>query len=180
MQRKDQRVGVFVDVQNMYYSSRALYDQRVDFGEILKEAIGDRQCIRAFAYVIQAEQEDESTFFDALRERGFELRSKPIQNFRGGNQKGDWDIGIAMDIVQMLPKLDVVVLISGDGDFAELLKYIKSRGARAEVMAFGSSASSLLRAEADAVFDLSSNTKRFLIPKKHFRKIPSAKKQAQI
>lgn len=166
MQYPSQRVGVFVDVQNMYYSARALYEQRVDFGEILKEAIGDREIIRAVAYVIQADKEEEQTFFDALQERGFELRTKELLNFHGGNSKGDWDIGIAMDIVSMVDKLDVIVLVSGDGDFSELLRYVKSRGARAEVMAFGSSASSQLRLEADAVFDLSQDPKRFLIPKK--------------
>lgn len=175
MQRIDQRVGVFVDVQNMYYSARALFDQRVNFAEILKEAVGPRQLIRAFAYVIQAESEDENDFFEALSERGFELRKKPIQNFHGGAQKGDWDIGIAMDIVQMLPKLDVIILVSGDGDFAELLKYVKSRGVRAEVMAFGSSASGLLRAEADAVCDLAADPARFLLPKKYFYKPSSSR-----
>lgn len=165
MQYPSQRVGVFVDVQNMYYSARALYDQRVDFGEILKEAVGDRQLVRALAYVIEAEKEEEQAFFDALTERGYELRSKPILNFYGGASKGDWDIGIAMDIVGMADKLDVVVLVSGDGDFADLVKYIQSRGVLAEVMAFGSSASSQLRDAADAVLDLSAD-KKFLIPKK--------------
>lgn len=165
MQYPAQRVGVFVDVQNMYYSARALYEQKVDFGEILKEAVGDRQLVRAFAYVIQADKEDEQTFFDALTERGYELRSKPILNFHGGASKGDWDIGIAMDIVGMADKLDVVVLVSGDGDFADLVRYIQSRGVLAEVMAFGSSASSQLREAADAVFDLSQD-KKFLIPNK--------------
>lgn len=166
MQQPSQRVGVFVDVQNMYYSARALYDQRVDFGEILKEAVGDRQLIRAVAYVIKASHDDEKSFFNALEERGFELRMKDLLSFYGGNQKGDWDIGIAMDIIRLAPKLDAVVLVSGDGDFAELLKHVKSLGCRAEVIAFGSSASSALRQEADAVFDLSQDTKRFLIPKK--------------
>lgn len=166
MQYNAQRVGVFVDVQNMYYSARALYEQRVDFGEILKEAVGERQLIRAFAYVIKADKEDEQTFFDALVERGYELRSKDLLQFYGGNQKGDWDVGIAMDVIRLLPKLDAIVLVSGDGDFADLLRYVKSRGCLAEVMAFGSSASSALREEADAVLDLSADTKRFLIPKK--------------
>lgn len=170
MQYPSQRVGVFVDVQNMYYSARALYDQRVDFGEILKEAVGDRQLVRALAYVIEAEKEEEQTFFDALTERGYELRSKPILNFYGGASKGDWDIGIAMDIVGMADKLDVVVLVSGDGDFADLVKYIQSRGVLAEVMAFGSSASSQLRDAADAVLDLSAD-KKFLIPKKRSSRV---------
>lgn len=166
MQNPAQRVGVFVDVQNMYYSARALYDQRVDFGEILKEAIGNRQLVRAFAYVIKADKDEEQTFFDALTERGYELRMKDLLNFYGGNQKGDWDVGLAMDVVRMAPKLDAVVLVSGDGDFAELLKYVKALGCRAEVMAFGSSASSQLREVADSVLDLSDDTKKFLIPSK--------------
>ncbi|HLD22105.1 MAG TPA: NYN domain-containing protein [Patescibacteria group bacterium] len=166
MQHSSQRVGVFVDVQNMYYSARALYDQHVDFGEILKEAVGNRHLIRAFAYVIQADNEDEKTFFTALQERGFELRVKELQSFYGGAKKGDWDVGLSMDVVRMAPKLDAIVLVSGDGDFAELLRYVKALGCRAEVMAFGSSASSALRTEADTLCDLSQDTNRFLIPKK--------------
>lgn len=174
MQRPAQRVGVFVDVQNMYYSARALFDQRVDFGEILKEAVGERQLVRAIAYVIRAEKEEESKFFDALEERGYELRIKDLLRFYGGNEKGDWDIGISMDVVRMCDKLDAVVLVSGDGDFADLLEYVKGRGCQAEVMAFGSSASSQLREAADAVFDLSQDKKRFLIPQKK-----SGKKKVQ-
>lgn len=173
MQHETQRVGVFVDVQNMYYSARALYEQKVDFGEILKEAVGNRQLVRAFAYVIQADNEDEGTFFDALRERGYELRSKALLNFYGGTSKGDWDVGLAIDVVRMVDKLDVVVLISGDGDFKDLLQYVKEHGARAEVLAFGSSASSQLVEEADAVYDLAQDPKRFLIPKKRPSRKPA-------
>lgn len=169
MQQTAQRVGVFVDVQNMYYSARALYDQRVDFGQILEEAAGGRQLVRAIAYVIQADKSQEDTFFDALEERGFELRKKDLLEFSGGNKKGDWDVGLAIDVVTMVDKLDVVVIVSGDGDFAPLLRYVKMRGARAEVMSFGSSLSSDLLEQADAVFDLSQNTKRFLVPKKRGR-----------
>lgn len=160
-----QRVGVFVDVQNMYYSARALYEQKVDFGEILSEAVGERDLVRAFAYVIRADNDDESTFFDALQERGYEIRAKQLLNFYGGNAKGDWDVGLAMDVVRMVDKIDVVVLVSGDGDFTDLLQYARGRGCRTEVMAWGSSASSQLVEVADAVCDLSQDTKRFLIPK---------------
>lgn len=167
MQRTHQRVGVFVDVQNMYYSARALYDQRVDFGEILKEAVGDRQLIRAFAYVIEAGKEEEGKFFDALVDRGYTLRSKELLRFHGGNEKGDWDIGMAIDMIKLADKLDAVVLVSGDGDFADVLYYLKSKGVQCEVMAFGSSASSQLREAADAVLDLSENLGRFLIPSRN-------------
>ncbi len=163
MQQQAQRVAVFVDVQNMYYSARALYEQKVDFGEILKEAVGDRQLIRAFAYVIRADKEEEENFFDALRNRGYELRVKDLLQFYGGNQKGDWDVGLAMDVVRMVDKVDAIVIVSGDGDFADLLQYAQSRGVHAEVMAFGSSASSALRETADAILDLSADTDKFLI-----------------
>lgn len=178
MQNPAQRVAVFVDVQNMYYSARALYDQRVDFGEILKEAVGIRQLVRAFAYVIQADKEEENTFFEALQERGYELRSKELLSFYGGAKKGDWDVGLAMDVVRMAQKVDTIVLVSGDGDFAELLRYVKAQGCRAEVMAFGSSASSQLRAEADAVYDLSQDTHRFLIAKKRTARPATARSTA--
>lgn len=173
MQHPTQRVGVFVDVQNMYYSARALYEQYANFGEILKEAVGERHLVRAFAYVIKADQEDENSFFTALQDRGYELRAKDLQTFYGGNKKGDWDVGLAMDVVRLVSKLDVVVLVSGDGDFVELLRYVKAHGCKAEVMAFGSSASSALRAEADAVYDLAQDTARFLMPKKGTRTRPT-------
>lgn len=177
MKQKNQRVGVFVDVQNMYYSARALYDQRVDFGEILKEAVGERHLVRAYAYVIKAAKEDEQTFFDALRERGYELRAKELLTYFGGHQKGDWDVGLALDIVRLAPKLDAVVLVSGDGDFTDLIKYAKDKGCRVEVMAFGPSASSTLREEADDFYDLAQNTRQFLIPKRSRRPIRQSHRQ---
>jgi len=127
--------------------------------------VGDRQLVRAFAYVIRADKDEESSFFEALQSRGYELKEKSLLTFHGGNQKGDWDIGIAIDIIALCDKLDAIVLVSGDGDFAPLMDYVKQRGCRAEVMAFGSSASSQLREAADAVFDLSAEPKRFLIPR---------------
>ncbi len=77
----DQRIGVFVDVQNMYYSARQLYKQKVNFNVVLKEAIAGRQLIRAIAYVIKADFKDEGTFYDALSEMGFEVKSKDLQVF---------------------------------------------------------------------------------------------------
>jgi len=117
---KHQRIGVFVDVQNMYYSARNLYKKKVDFKSLLKDAISDRKLIRAIAYVIKADVKDETNFYDALERMGFEVKAKDIQVFYDGSKKGDWDVGIAMDIMRLAPKLDVVVLVSGDGDFTEL------------------------------------------------------------
>jgi len=161
---KDQKIGVFVDVQNLYYSARALYHKKVDFGKILKEVTGNRKLIRAIAYVIKTDVvKKESNFFEALSNRGYEVKSKDLQTFYGGAKKGDWDIGIAMDTIEIAPKLDVIILISGDGDYVELLQHLKrAESCKVEVAAFRKSASSRLVEEADEFMDLSEGNK-FLI-----------------
>ena len=164
-QNKDQRVGVFVDVQNLYYSARHLYDSKVAFGEVLKEAVAGRKLIRAIAYVIKADNMAEHTFFEALDKMGYEVKSKDLQVFYGGNKKGDWDIGVAMDTIELAPKLDTVVLVSGDGDYKELVQHLKRAcGCRVEVIAFGKSASSKLKEEADSFYDLDGKKKFLLKP----------------
>ena len=112
---KDQRVGVFVDVQNMYYSAKNLYNAKVNFAQILKAAVGNRSIIRAIAYVIKADVKEEQNFFDALEKIGFEVKAKDLQVFAGGAKKGDWDIGLAMDTIELAPKLDTIIIVSGDG-----------------------------------------------------------------
>lgn len=160
---KEQRVGVFIDVQNLYYSAKNLYKRKVNFRAILKDAVGLRRLIRAIAYVIKADVKDEKNFFDALENIGFEVRAKDLQVFWGGAKKGDWDVGIAMDAMRIASKLDTVVLVSGDGDFVDLLHHLKALGCRTEVMAFSKTASSKLVAEADYFVDLGKNTRKFLI-----------------
>ena len=164
---KEQRVGVFVDVQNLYYSARNLHNSKVNFNEILKKAVSGRKLIRAFAYVIRADVKEESNFFEALENQGYEIRAKDLQTFVGGHKKGDWDVGIAMDIVKMAPKVDVIILVSGDGDYVPLVQYAQSLGCRVEAIAFGKSASSMLKSAADDFFDLD-GSKNYLI--KNYKK----------
>lgn len=163
VQNKEQRVGVFVDVQNMYYSAKQLYGTKVNFSAILQEAVAGRRLVRAFAYVIKADVKDEGNFFDALSKIGFEVRQKDLQIFFGGAKKGDWDIGIAMDMIRMAPKLDTIVLVSGDGDFKDLIDYLKSMGCRAEVISFKQTTSSKLLDSCDMFTDMDTNKKKFLI-----------------
>lgn len=163
MKHPEQRVGVFVDVANLYYSAKALYGKKVNFAEILKEVVGNRKLIHALAYVVKAENPDEQKFFDALESMGFEVKMKELQVFYGGHKKGDWDVGIAMDTVRLAPKLDVVILASGDGDFLPLLEYLKGIGQRTELVAFGRSTSGRLVEVADTFLDLDKEAKRFLI-----------------
>ena len=160
---KEQRVGVFVDVQNMYYSAKNLYDKKVNFRNILKDAVAGRKLIRAIAYVIKADVKDEKNFHGALDKIGFEVKSKDLQIFFGGAKKGDWDIGIAMDVMKMVAKLDVVVLVSGDGDFKELLEHASALGCRTEVMAFSKTASSKIKEEADLFMDMEKYKGKYLI-----------------
>jgi uncharacterized LabA/DUF88 family protein len=160
---KEQRVGVFVDVQNMYYSAKNLYSAKVDFSQVLKSAVGNRKLIRAFAYVIKADVGSEEQFFEALNKIGFEVKEKELQIFYGGAKKGDWDVGICMDVIRMLPKIDVMVLVSGDGDYTELLKYAKSRGVKTEVIAFGQTASKHLLEETEEMIDMSDDKSKYLI-----------------
>src|SRR3989338_364186 len=161
---EEQRVGIFVDVQNLYYSARNIYNARVNYSALLKEVVGERKLIRAIAYVIRAQMPEEHTFFEALQKAGFEVKTKDLQVFFGGIKKGDWDVGITMDIIKQMNKLDAIVLASGDGDYIPLVDYVKNFGVRAELIAFGKSSSSKLVEVVDDFIDLDKNPKKFLIP----------------
>lgn len=163
LKHPDQRVAVFVDVQNMYYSAKNLYSTFVDFGKVLEKAVAGRRLVRAFAYVIRADVEPEQDFFDALIKQGYEVREKELQTFYGGAKKGDWDVGICMDVIRVLPLVDTAVLVSGDGDYTDLLDYVRAHGRRTEVIAFGKTTSSKLIAEADEFTDMDEDSQSFLI-----------------
>ncbi|OGN03463.1 MAG: hypothetical protein A2651_01690 [Candidatus Yanofskybacteria bacterium RIFCSPHIGHO2_01_FULL_42_12] len=161
---RHQKVGVFVDAQNMYHSAKNLYKARVNFGWILQQAIGNRQLIRAFAYAIKTESGEEKAFLEALQKAGFELKVKDLQIFPGGMKKGDWDVGIAIDAVILADKIDVAVLVEGDGDFVPLVDYLKTnKGVKVEVMAFGRSASSKLIQAANEFYDLEEAKEKVLL-----------------
>lgn len=167
---KDQRIGVFIDVQNLYYSAKNLHAAKVNFANVLKTVVNGRTLIRAIAYVIKTEAMTEKTFFEALEKIGFEVRSKDLQVFYGGAKKGDWDVGISMDIVESAPKLDVVILVSGDGDFVPALEHARSAGCIVEAAAFGRSASSKLKETVTKFYDFDKDKEKYLIkakPKHH-------------
>ncbi len=158
-----QRVGIFVDVSNMYMSAQNLYHTNVNFDQVMKSAIAGRNLVRAFAYVIETEGGKEKDFLKALSDLGYEVRSKPLQIFKSGAKKGDWDVGLAIDVVRLMPLLDTVVVVSGDGDYVDLLDYLRGHGRRTEVMAFEQTASHKLIEEADEFTDLSLDKKKYLI-----------------
>lgn len=161
-----QRVAIFIDVQNLYHSARNLYGARVNFREVIQEATGKRQLIRAFAYVVRTKTGEEKPFFEALEKLGIEMRVKDLQEFYGGMKKADWDVGLAVDAIRTSPTIDVVCVCSGDGDFIPLVEYLKNQGKRVEVIAFGKSSSGKLKEISDAFLDLGSAPKRFLFKSK--------------
>jgi uncharacterized LabA/DUF88 family protein len=165
----EQRAGLFVDIQNLYYTARNVYNARVNFSNILKDAVGERPLVRAIAYGIRAQMPEEQTFFDALKKAGFEVKLKDLQTFYGGIKKGDWDVGIVMDIIKLVPKLDVVILASGDGDYVPLLEYLQILGQRVEMVSFGKSTSTRMRELVDMHLDLDTNPKKYLMPIRHRR-----------
>ena len=163
IKHKEQRVGVFIDTQNLYHSARNLYKARVNFGNVLKDAVAGRKLVRAVAYVITTEAGDEKNFFEALTNLGIETKTKDLQIFHTGTKKGDWDVGLTVDAIKMAPRLDSVVIISGDGDYVPLVEYLQTIGVQVEVVAFGKSTSGKLLEAVDDFVDLSANPKKYLI-----------------
>jgi uncharacterized protein (TIGR00288 family) len=158
-----QRVAVLIDVQNLYHSAKNLHQARVNFRAVVKAAVEDRNLIRAFAYVIKTKTGEEKPFFEALTNLGIETRIKDLQEFYGGLKKGDWDVGITVDAVRIAPSVDTIVLASGDGDFVQLVEYLKNQGKRVEAIAFGRSCSARLKEAVDEFIDLENNLKKNLI-----------------
>ncbi len=141
-----ERVGVFVDVQNMYYAARQLKG-KLDFDALLQAAVRDRRLIQAAAYVVETKEIDQSGFIAMLEQRAIEVRRKTLKIRADGSMKGDWDMEMALDILDTAPRLDVVVLVSGDGDFTSLVGRVKKMGPRVEVIGFPrSTAKSLIEA----------------------------------
>jgi uncharacterized LabA/DUF88 family protein len=146
--RKDEpeRVGVFIDVQNVYYGARQLKG-KLDFDALLQNVVRGRRLILAKAYVVESKEIDQSGFIAILQQRAIEVRRKTLKVRSDGSMKGDWDMEMALDILDAAPSLDVVGLVSGDGDFTSLVNRVKAMGPRVEVVAFPrNTAKSLLEA----------------------------------
>lgn len=164
IKHKQQRVGVFIDTQNLYHSAKNLYHARVNFGAIMKEVVAGRSLIRAIAYVITTESGDESNFFGALGKLGIETKTKNLQIFSGGAKKADWDVGLAVDAIKLAPKLDTVIIASGDGDFIPLVEYLQTNeGCQVEIISFGKSSSQKLKEVADDFIDMCDSPSKYII-----------------
>ena len=165
IKHKAQRVAVFIDTQNLYHSAKNLYKgARVNFKAVLEAAVSGRQLIRAVSYVIATESGEEQAFFEALEKLGIEPKVKDLQVFAGGAKKADWDVGLAVDAIKLAPKLDAVVIASGDGDYIPLVEYLQTNnGCQVEVISFGKSSSAALKEVADEFTDMDEEPGKYLI-----------------
>ena len=178
IKHESQRVAVFIDTQNLYHSAKNLFGSYVNFGNILEEAVAGRQLIRAIAYVISTDDGTEQGFFEALTKVGIETKTKDIQIFISGTKKADWDVGIAVDAITMSPKLDAVVLVTGDGDFVPLVNYLKiNAGLQVEAMSFRKSSSAKLVESVDHFIDLAEDPEYFLLGRRNNKKRRYPKKK---
>lgn len=149
-----QRVGVFVDVQNMYYSARYQYHGKVNFEKLIEKIIRGRKMIRAIAYLVQSDEIDQSRFEAILADSGYEVKNKQLRTRPDGSAKADWDMGIAIDAIAIGEKVDVVCLVSGDGDFVDLVEMLKGNGVKVEVYSFPSSTAEELKESATEYYPM--------------------------
>ena len=151
---KGQRVGVVVDIQNMYYSAKHLYSAKLNYKKLLSWVVGGRTLVRAIAYIVQTEEIDQSSFIHVLNGIGFEVKSKSLRVRMDGTAKGDWDMEIALDAIALSKRLDVICLVSGDGDFSSLVQMLIADGVRVEVFSFPQTTSNELRAAATQYYEI--------------------------
>ncbi|ASJ97514.1 LabA-like NYN domain-containing protein [Shewanella marisflavi] len=118
------RIALFVDVQNIYYTCKQAYGRQFNYRELWQRLSQEGEIVQANAYAIHRGDDGQLKFQDALKHIGFEVKLKPFIQRSDGSAKGDWDVGITIDIMESAAKIDTVILLSGDGDFAMLLEHV--------------------------------------------------------
>ncbi|MAJ44640.1 MAG: nuclease [Candidatus Marinimicrobia bacterium] len=118
------KVSIFVDVQNIYYTTKQIYNCHFDYNAFWKKVVSDRKVVKAVAYAIKSKDVKQRQFHNILRGIGFEVKLKPYIQRIDNSAKGDWDVGITIDILEYVKTSDIIVLASGDGDFEILIKKV--------------------------------------------------------
>ena len=142
------KIAIFVDVQNIYYTTRDAYGRAFNYRRLWELVSAQGEIVAASAYAIDRGDERQQKFQDALRHIGFTVKLKPYIQRRDGSAKGDWDVGITIDVMEAAPDVDTVILLSGDGDFDMLLSKVnKDYGVNTEVYGVSElTANSLIKA----------------------------------
>jgi uncharacterized LabA/DUF88 family protein len=122
-----EKISIFIDVQNIYYTCKQAYSKNFDYNKFWAEVTKEKEIVTAIAYAIDRNDEKQKQFQNILRAIGFEVKLKPYIERSDGTSKGDWDVGIAIDVMEYSEKSDSIILASGDGDFAILLDRIKEK-----------------------------------------------------
>ena len=120
-----EKVSIFVDVQNIYYTTKQCFGRHFDYNKFWKKITLGKEVVCAIAYAIDRREKKQIEFQNILRGIGFEVKLKPFIARKDGSSKGDWDVGIAIDILEYAPISDTIILLSGDGDFDILVKKVK-------------------------------------------------------
>jgi len=134
--QRGQRVGLFVDVQNMFYSAKHLYQAKINYRRLLEDLTAGRQLVRAVAYLVTKPEVDQTAFVDALTRLGYEIKVKYLKIRPDGTAKGDWAMELSLDVMAIAPRLDTAILVTGDGDYVPLVDRLKTLGCRTEVVGF--------------------------------------------
>lgn len=122
-----EKVAVFVDVQNIYYTVKERYNSHFNYGKFWKSVTAGREVIKAYAYAIDRGDEKQLKFQQILRNIGFEVKLKPFLQRFDGSVKGDWDVGITLDMLEYAEQADLIILVSGDGDFDLVLETLRKK-----------------------------------------------------
>lgn len=157
--KKNLSVAIFVDMQNIYYGAKHSINKKVDFKNLLELALRERTLYRAIAYLVNLDRVNQDGFIHVLRNIGYEVKLKEPKKFYNWDRveyKADWDMGIAIDAIAMAEngKVDVVVLMSGDGDFVDLINFLKAKGIKVEVISFKSITAKEIISAANEYIDL--------------------------
>lgn len=150
----EQRCAIFVDVQNMFYSAKHLFGGKINYDHLLEATSRRRKVVRALAYAVKTPEIDQNKFIKLLYELGFEVRMKDLKIRTDGTAKGDWDMGLAIDAISLVEKVDCVIIVSGDGDYVPLVEHLKARGVRVEVYSFRSNTAQELINSATEYFEM--------------------------
>ena len=152
-----EKIAIFVDSQNLYYSARMGYAAKVNYEKLLKLITENRNLVRAYAYIVQPPEGDVRPFATSLERIGYVVKIKDVRTRADGSAKANWDMGIALDILGILGNVDTIVLASGDGDFVPLVDFIKAKNKRVEIFAFTENTAYDLKEKADRFEPLGEN-----------------------
>ncbi|MDE0961231.1 MAG: NYN domain-containing protein [Planctomycetota bacterium] len=161
-----QRVAIFVDVQNMYYAARNIFQSKLEFSKLLRHLLRGRVLARAMAYIVERPGMEQDKFIEVLRRNGYEVRKRVVGDRNDSTNRGDWNIGITLDVLSLSSKIDVAILVTGDGDFVPLVDRLSMEGVRVEIASFRETTSSDLLHTADQMHFLD---ERVLLTGTHFQ-----------